>query len=152
MKSISCLFVDEIGHAGLKRAAPLVILRDQPRDCRFDEGVLFRVKEQVCRTIGAGLADGRAGGREGGGSSVPSAKASLGALETGSNVTPTALLTFIIFRREISTMRTLVLVFKIQQLLQLRGTSGGGQTRVGGGEQTPCRPVELSPTASDYRN
>jgi hypothetical protein len=51
------LFVDVIGHAGFKSAAPLVVFRDQPCDRRFDEGSLISIEKEVCRLLL--LCDGR---------------------------------------------------------------------------------------------
>ena len=41
------LFVDVIGHAGFKSAAPFVVFRDQPCDRRFDEGGLVSIEKEV---------------------------------------------------------------------------------------------------------
>jgi hypothetical protein len=41
------LFVDVIGHAGFKSAAPFVVFRDQPGDRRFDKGGFVSIEKEV---------------------------------------------------------------------------------------------------------
>src|SRR3984957_16392046 len=59
------LFVDVIGHASFKSAAPFVVFRDQPCDRCFDEGSLVSIEKRYvvcccCGTEGYAPADGRA--------------------------------------------------------------------------------------------